>query len=482
MSRVTTLFRCSFVLGALAAAGCAGADGSTDPMALDETIEFDVNEQGIVDPFKVEEDSFGFANMFTNTPIPGLDIKTAGLCGGMVYAALDYWSANKTIPVQDYPPNAAQPLRHWINQRQADSMLATATDWLTLSLMTKDAMFKFGATRANVDFMTSAIAANRPLPVGLHQTEGKQDHQVLVVGYELGAYSAAWGGYPNLKLKVYDPNHPKELRTLQADTANKYWYDPAEPSSTRHHWAGFFFDDGYVAANPPTITTPTTGLALKFMTGGGDGDLLGTTNLNVILTMKDNSTKTYPWVNANGQWGTGSEEWVALSLANPRDVKSVTLQIPAPSLDAWNLDQLGIYNISSSVLSTPRLWRSGAPLVRLGDLFQTTQVNFELPKTLIHAPNGDFAKSHEDFFAGYKSWDGTYWCASIYGNTFLHAPNCDWNQAHSDNWMAYVTNGQNWAATINNKTFTHTLNGVSHQDTILSYETGGGAKWTMKVK
>lgn len=481
MSRIITLLRHSLVFGALAAVGCAGADGTNEPIALDEAIEFDVNEQGVVDPFNAIEDGFRFANVFTNTPIPGLDIKTRGLCGGMVYAALDYWYANRAIPVQDYPPNAGQTLRQFINQRQTTSMATTAVDWLSLSLMTQDAMFKFGATVANVDFMTSSIAANRPVPVGLHQTEGKQDHQVLVVGYELGVYNAAWGGYPQLKLKIYDPNYPKQLRTLQADTANKYWYDPAEPSSTRHRWAGFFYDDGYVAANPPAVTTPTTGLAIKFMTGGGDGDLLGTTNLKVILTMNDNSTRTYSAVNANGQWGTGSEEWAALSLSNPRDVKTVTLQIPAPAFDAWNLDQIDIYNLSSSVLSTRRLWRSGAPLVRLGDILQTTQINFDLPKTLIHAPDGDFTRSHEDFYAAYKSWDGSSWCASIYGNTFLHAPNCDWNRAHSDTWMAYVTNGQNWGATINNKTFTHTRNGASHQDTILSYE-NAGAKWTMKVK
>lgn len=61
------------------------------------------------------------------------------------------------------------------------------------------------------------------------------------------------------------------------------------------------------------------------------------------------------------------------------------------------------------------------------------------------------------------------------------APNCDWSQAHSDSYIAYVSSGQNWTATINNKTFTHTRNGQSHQDTRINYESGSTSYWA-KVK
>lgn len=47
--------------------------------------------------------------------------------------------------------------------------------------------------------------------------------------------------------------------------------------------------------------------------------------------------------------------------------------------------------------------------------------------------------------------------------------------------FAYVSSGQNWTATINNKTFTHTRNGQSHQDTRINYESGSTSYWA-KVK
>lgn len=478
MSLVINLFRRSVLLGAFATIGCAGADGSSDPMAMEDTLEFDVNDQNLDTGFSVPNRSFGFANKFTNTPIPGLDVQTKGLCGGMVYSALDYWYANKTTPVQDYPPNAGQPLRQWIYNRQLASIATTAADWTALSLMTPDAMFKFGATQANVNILAASITAGRPIPVGLHQTEGKQDHQVLVVGYDLGAYDAAWGGYPKLKLRVYDPNYPKSQRTLQADTTGKYWYDPGQPASTRSKWAGFFYDDGYTSAVPPDVSVPSTGMAIKFRTGGQD--LLGTTDMDVVLTMNDNSTVMFDHVNANGQWGTGSEEWVGLSVANPQNVKRVTVQIPFVLLDTWDIDELTVYNIANSVLSTRRVGRNGSPLASLGS-FAAPSAGFDLPKTLIRAPGADFLNSTEDYYISYKTGDGSSWCASIYGNSFLHAPNCNWNQAHSDSYIAYVSSGQNWTATINNKTFTHTRNGQSHQDTRINYESGS-TSWWAKVK
>jgi hypothetical protein len=225
------------------------------------------------------------------------------------------------------------------------------------------------------------------------------------------------------------------------------------------------------------MTSVKTGLVVS-LTTGGDDMRGGNDNASIKLTMKDGTTKTFSNVNGGDRWLMGSTESVALSLSNPGDVTKVQL-ITTFNGDNWNLDRLSIKSIANSVSATPRLERSGSPLFRFAG---STSKTFDLPVTLVHAPGGDFTNSHENFYVGYKTWDGSSWCASIYGNTFLHAPNCDWSRAHSDTGVNYKTwDSSNWFAKVNGKIFTHTKNGVSHTDTALNYKSDGG-NWTFKIK
>ena len=50
--------------------------------------------------FDPAKHGFNFVNRFTNDFIREFDVRTSGLCGGMVYSALDYYIANKGIPKQ----------------------------------------------------------------------------------------------------------------------------------------------------------------------------------------------------------------------------------------------------------------------------------------------------------------------------------------------------------------------------------------------
>lgn len=47
---------------------------------------------------------FKFENRFENDFIREFNVRTSGLCGGMVYAALDYFSKRRPVPAQDYRP------------------------------------------------------------------------------------------------------------------------------------------------------------------------------------------------------------------------------------------------------------------------------------------------------------------------------------------------------------------------------------------
>ncbi len=79
--------------------------------------------------------------------------QTYGLCGGMAFAALDYYTARIPIPKGNEPPTRANgagtTLRDYLEQRQLDSLkdnLSTVLAWMAvLNLIPKWWPFKGGA-------------------------------------------------------------------------------------------------------------------------------------------------------------------------------------------------------------------------------------------------------------------------------------------------------------------------------------------------
>src|SRR5690606_22490620 len=152
--------------------------------------------------FDPKADGLQFVNMFTNTIADfGIDtISSSGLCGGMVYAALDYFMANKAAPKQDYMPGMGTPLRDHLYGRQVHSLENNADKWAELGFNPFGArnseFFGWSIHKDNrVVQLRAAIDGGTPVPIGLKDGGGGGDHQVLVIGYELGAYNAGWGGY-----------------------------------------------------------------------------------------------------------------------------------------------------------------------------------------------------------------------------------------------------------------------------------------------
>src|SRR5262249_19561561 len=80
-------------------------------------------------PFDPKDRGFNFSNQFKNIVVSDLNITTSGLCGGMVYSALDYYHAKMTIPQQDFMPAEGMPLQSYIYNRQTDSILANVDKW-----------------------------------------------------------------------------------------------------------------------------------------------------------------------------------------------------------------------------------------------------------------------------------------------------------------------------------------------------------------
>ena len=466
----------------LSATGCGGDF---------EFEEVDTSSEAVVVAFNPAAHGFRFANTFQNNFINagGVEIDTAGLCGGMVYAALDYYKANKTRPLQDYTPTTGTALRDYIYERQVDSIESNADKWLEIiwnPLGIRDSeFFHWGLQKdARVKELRAAIDAGKPVPLGLKSIGAfTGGHQVLAIGYTLGAYDANLRGYPNMKIMVYDPNFPNQTRTIVPNMSQQYWMDQADPT---RRWGTYFVDANHTQHATPNYTSVTKGMVFTFKTGADD--LQGGSH-NAALTLKRSDgtiLKAIPNINASDRWVGNSVESFAVALTNPNEVATVELR--ALFDDRWLLNGWSMRNIDYSVQSTPRATRDFVPASHFGNGGVKVS-SLTLPAVLLHAKDGDFATAHQDSFALYKTWGGqaTY-CVEIRGNKFLHAPYttvCDWKNAHEDTIINYRSwDGFDWTATLNGKTFTHKKRNSAEPprvSNVLSY-VSGTAFWQFKIQ
>ena len=228
--------------------------------------------------FLPSRNGFAFANDFPHVPAKTIDLVVTkvplgdasnGLCGGMVYAALDLFVAQRLPDPAQVDAPGSGPLFDYLVDRLIDSwkadglngcpagvtyfhlMSSTVPDeerlWTRFSpwhsrawVMAKSAWPK---VQADID-------AGHPSPLGLIRVltwdpmQIGHHHQVLVWGYSLDG--------SQLTLRVYDPNLPRDdTVTLQLDISSlrhKIVVTRSPPSSWPIHC---FFRPGYSAKTPP---------------------------------------------------------------------------------------------------------------------------------------------------------------------------------------------------------------------------------------
>jgi hypothetical protein len=227
----------------------------------------------VVPGFLPSTSGFGFANRFAHVPlrtigIPGvvtvpIGDASNGLCGGMAFAARDYFEAERPPPADTSPPSEGPLFDYLVDRLFAsfDLPLGPATYLKLMSPQLSDgetllsrlglmphgrawrmAMVEWPAIRRDID-------AGHPSPLGLVRIRSndprdlKQNHQVLAWGYDLEG--------TRLTLLLYDPNRPRnDGVTLSLDLA-----DPARPTRVAMLPAGppvfAFFRVTYRAASPP---------------------------------------------------------------------------------------------------------------------------------------------------------------------------------------------------------------------------------------
>jgi hypothetical protein len=170
--------------------------------------------------FRPSHHGFRFPNRFKGSPLPvslGPLEKyvsvpnTFGLCGGMSFAAADYYLANIEPPNDTEPPAKGNPLYSYLYTRQLESLGSTLTAvpkfarWMDLPDATP-----FGTsalTCLGLDDLRDRVAAGQPVHLGLVLTSSKaggvlwENHQVL-------AYAAERSPGSGMLVHIYDPNFP----------------------------------------------------------------------------------------------------------------------------------------------------------------------------------------------------------------------------------------------------------------------------------
>lgn len=336
-------------------------------------------------PFNPASDGFKFGNGFKNIVISEINLTTKGLCGGMSYAALDYFLAGVPTPQQDHRPAEGTPLQSYLYDRQVTSLKEPFDKWAEYFVnpggVRNREFFNWGlqAGSGRLGELIAHIDRGQPVPLGLLTVQGGPDenHQVLAIGYELGRYIGDLGEHiEDLSIFIYDPNFPYDpnspgrvMMMLKPDVAAAMYiekYDDGTDTGIR--WRAYFVDTTYTPKTPPAISSPPNELMAKFVTG--DDDLRGgNDNVHLFLLLRGRAPLRFDNVNGGNRWIDNSSQTVSLPLPDTvrfEDIEGVQLETTfggGLGGDNWNLDTLVVTARLAGTAKTV-LSRNGRPLFR----------------------------------------------------------------------------------------------------------------------
>lgn len=194
--------------------------------------------------FRPSKHGFGFANTWRDV-LFGV-VASRGRCGGMVFAALDAFLADRALPPEALAPSlpehgSAIGRAIWERQVESVAMRLGANLWQFARFTYLPTAAPLGiapATRRELLPLFDALRAGVPAPLGLVSVVSSKrlvaNHQVLAYAAEFGEDSA--------RISVYDPNHPG-----RDDVVLEVPLDPdrrvIERIGTRtKQWRGFFIE------------------------------------------------------------------------------------------------------------------------------------------------------------------------------------------------------------------------------------------------
>ncbi len=357
--------------------------------------------------FDPKTDGYNFANTFRNDMIREFDIRTGGLCGGMVYSALDHFMTNKTMPVQDFRPAVQTKLHDYIYDRQVHSLSENIDKWIELGVNPLGArnseFFNWGLQANNggrIQELRQLIDQGKPAPLGLWHADGHSggDHQVLAIGYKMGRYEGNLGAYKeDFEIYIYDPNFPNETQTLKADPQSQTYYytetmvwdretDTYSKGTHKKRWLTYFVDKKYRAKTPPNFKNTQAQndgkirkLRFEILTGGDDlrG---GNDNLNIEVNYFNKTSQKFNNVNNSRRWIDNYNQTIELNLnqaVKRSDISHfnfTTTFYSGMGKDKWNMDRVNVYVIENGQ-AKKLIGKAGQPLHRFEPGKQSYRLN-----------------------------------------------------------------------------------------------------------
>ena len=301
-----------------------------------------------------------------------ISIDFSGFCGGMTYAAGDYFYKNIPTPNQDYTPAPGTELYDYIYSRQSKSIENIAgqvVEYTVNPFGRRDEEFWRWAVNEKLRQLVDNIDAGKPTPIlMLRMGKGPADnHWVMAIGYDLGGYR--WGlendlNVNNIKIFIADPNHPRQYMALMPRKEswdlkygtydmknNKFLIEIKDWNCRSFHPNTDFYKS---VSTPPRIKNLPNGgsesvnqLVVQFETGGDDlrG---GNDNVDILVRYTDNKTELFKNVNKGKRWPSGTISNVVLPLTKKVTSKQISCLKLSTTFgggiggDNWNVDMVTI--------------------------------------------------------------------------------------------------------------------------------------------
>ena len=168
--------------------------------------------------FRPSEHGFRFANRFPGVPLPFTlpsairqPSTTYGLCGGMCFAAADFFQVRKPVPQSSQVPSDDTPLYRYLLRRQLDSFGSASRfvlkfiAWMFMPDGTVNGTQR--RTAGSLEAVRLFLDAGQVAILGLVYVKGQQslavwqNHQVMAYGYQVISETKT-------DVSIYDPNYP----------------------------------------------------------------------------------------------------------------------------------------------------------------------------------------------------------------------------------------------------------------------------------
>lgn len=436
--------------------------------------------------------SFRFANTFENYLSDIVDWRQDGLCGGVVFAALDFYNAGVAVPEIDYEPAPGTILRTYLEARHRDANLALAN--ITKGIergfnpggARNDEFFRWGLeykSGSQLANLINSINSGKPVALGLLSCdEGcSGGHWVLAIGYDLGQYRTNLGPHQeDIKIYVYDPNFPRETKELRPDLNGKKWGYFSSGGRLEQNWRSYFVEDTYQRKTPPNIAAdPQNQLRITFTTG--IDNLNGTQGeVSLLFQTRNNGNVAFNNVNQSREWMGQSTTTVVVPWRDSipfSDITSVTVSKrfsgQSYAYDNWDMNGIEIVGFSPSG-QTRLINRSGAPLVRFtGDHRSET---FALNARESGQLNLTLVTGRDDLRGGNDNLDMTIF---MRGGGRISLPNVNkstsWHRGHTQTISVDLPAGQSAADVLSVRLVTASAGGPSGDNWDLTQISGSGS-------